>query len=218
MTKFRLSLVVLVLAALGGGYVGVKAATAPVGHAAGMAVSSNRLSTFRPPGLPCTAAAQTLTPANDTWVNENNVTQTNGAATTLSVTSRATNRNTRTLVRFTLPTTPTGCTLAGATLRLYDATPTAGRTIQAYRAGASWTDTVNWSTQPAVAGAAVTATSPAAAGWMQWSVLTHVQTMYSGTNTGFILRDATENAAGNQSQVFQSMDLTNKPELVLTWG
>jgi hypothetical protein len=37
----------------------------------------------------------------------------------------------RSLVRFAIPTIPTGCQVASAELRLYNASPKAGRTIPA---------------------------------------------------------------------------------------
>ena len=191
-----------------------------VGHAAGTPVASVGLSTFRPSGLPpaCTPQSQTVTAAADSWVSQSSPNATNGAATTLTVTSRTGSRNARALVRFTLPTAPTGCTLTAATLRLDASSATTGRTMAVYRAGATWAeDTVTWNTQPAMAGTAVNAA--ATAGWMQWAVTTQVQAMFSGTNTGFVLRDATENLSNpGASQQFSSRESANAPELVLQWN
>jgi hypothetical protein len=194
--------------------------SAGVGHAAGTPVASVRLSTFRPSGLPpaCTPQTQTVTAVADSWVSESNPTGTNGGATTLTVTSRTGGRNARAVVRFTLPAAPTGCTLTTATLRLNASSAAGGRTLSVYRAGATWVEnTVTWNTQPAMAGTAVDAA--AATGWVQWTVTAHVLTMYSGTNAGFVLRDAAENAPNpGASQQYSSREGANPPELVLQWN
>ena len=194
------------------------AAAGPLGQAAGVSVSANRLSVFRPSQLPprCIAPASTLTAVADTWVDLNAPTTTHGAETTFRVTSRST-RDARALVRFTLPTTPTGCVLQSATLRLNSTTATVGRTLSVYRAAATWTEgTVKWNTQPGETGTAVNAA--AATGWVEWTVTTHVQAMYSGSNFGFRVRDATEGATGNQTQTFGAREGTLDPQLVLQWG
>lgn len=190
-----------------------------VGHAAGMNVTSAKLSAFRPSGLPpvCVATTQTLTASADTWVNENSTGTNYGGATTMTVMGR-TSRNARALVRFTLPTAPSGCTLSGAQLRLYAGSVTTGRTLSAYRAAASWTETgVTWATAPATTGTAVD-TTVAAVGWLEWAVAAHVQAQYSGTNTGFIVRDFSETGNGNTAQTIDTREGTNKPQLVLQWA
>ena len=54
---------------------------------------------------------------------------------------------------------------------------------------------------------------------MDWGVTSHVQAMYSGTNTGFLIRDATENGPG-ADQAFNSREkgADNPPQLVITFG
>jgi hypothetical protein len=192
--------------------------TAPValGHAAGVPVTSGRLSTFRPTTLPPVCTSQTVVAAADTWVNEQS-SKTN-YSTSASLTVQARNsQNARTLLHFTLPTTPAGCTLTSATLRLNNTSAATGRTVQVFRAGAAWTDSaVTWATMPAPAGTAVDAA--AAVGWMQWTVTAHVQAMYTGSNNGFIVRDSSETGNTIFTQSFDSMDGTNKPQLVLQWG
>jgi large repetitive protein len=65
-----------------------------------------------------------------------------------------TGERTRSLVRFAIPTIPTGCQVASAELRLYNASPKAGRTIPALQLAGNWTESVvNWNNQP-------TSTSP----------------------------------------------------------
>ena len=192
-------------------------AEAPVvGHAAGTPVSSGRLSTFRPSALPPACTTQTLVAAADAWVNEQQTATNNGSTTPLNVTARN-GRNAWAYVRFTLPAAPSGCTLVSATLRAFNGSATSGRTLSAYRAGASWTELgITWTNKPAVTGTAVDITS--AAGWLQWGVTTHVQTMYSGANDGFVLYDAVQGGGTTFTHAFDSREGTNKPELILQWG
>ena len=113
---------------------------------------------------------------------------------------------------------PSGCTLTGAQLRLYAASATTGRTLQALRINAAWTENgVTWTNQPATTGAAATTTS--ATGYRTWTVTTQVAAMYSGTNNGFLIRDATENGTGQEQQLHaREKAPDNPPQLVLTFG
>ena len=54
---------------------------------------------------------------------------------------------------------------------------------------------------------------------MNWSVTSQVQAMYSGTNTGFLIRDASENGPGADQQ-FNSREkgADNPPQLVISYG
>ena len=189
---------------------------AGMGHATGMPVSSARLSTFRPAALPELCPASTVIAGSDTWVNEVQPTSNFGTRVSLSVNAR-TGRRARTLLHFTLPAPPPGCTLASATLRAYNATATTTRSVSVFRADAAWTESgVTWDTQPGLTGTGVNAA--AAVAWMQWTVTDHVQALYSGANTGFVLRDALEDGTNPSIQAFDSRDATNRPELVLQWG
>ena len=126
--------------------------------------------------------------------------------------------NARVLVRFALPSIPAGCQVVDAQLRLYAGSYKSGRTLQALRLGAAWTEQgVTWSNQPAPAGAAATAAS--AGGYVQWSVGAQVQTMYSGANHGFLVRDSAEGGNGIE-QGFHSREkgTDNPPRLVITFG
>lgn len=170
----------------------------------------------------CTAPGPvTLTAAGDSWINQQAPGNNYGVDTALNVRSAPSN-NQRILVRFALPVQPAGCSLASATLRLYNRTPTTGRVIDAYRgdpASAQWTAAgVTWTNQPAVAGTAVGSTTVATAGWQTWTVTAHVQAQYAGTNNGFLLRDRTEGTASPAGQVYDDLQhATNGPRLVLTW-
>jgi hypothetical protein len=123
------------------------------------------------------------------------------------------------LVRFTLPSIPAGCKINTATLRLFASSSTSGRTLQAWQVSASWVEnTVTWDTRPSITGAA--ATTAAGNGYIQWTVTSIVQAMYSGTNNGFLIRDAVEDASGNgEQQQFISREngSPDKPQLVLTY-
>jgi CSLREA domain-containing protein len=66
---------------------------------------------------------------------------------------------------------------------------------------------------------AATAPSRSSAGYMEWTVTSQVQSMYSGSNHGFLIRDATESGGGNE-QGFHSREKVpdNPPQLVVTFG
>lgn len=130
------------------------------------------------------------------------------------------NNNRRSLLRFTLPTLPAGCTVTASTLRLYNSLPTSGRVISVYQAAATWNEGVaTWNNQPGQAGTAVTSTA-GATGWQTWTVTTHVIAQYT-TNNGFVLRDQTEDAGTQQQQEYHSREFATvslRPELIVTLG
>jgi hypothetical protein len=166
----------------------------------------------------------TLTATADTTGYQTNPTTIYGASTDVGVGS-SNNANGRVLVRFTLPVLAANCDITDATLRLYAHTPVAGRTIDVYRvdpASPAWSEAAtNWNTLPATTGAAVGTASLAAAGWQQWTVTTMVTSFYAGTNSGFYVRDRTENSAGSTWQLYAAREnatVANRPQLVLTWG
>ncbi len=168
----------------------------------------------------CTSpGSQTVQASADSWVDQASPATNKGTDTVLKLTSRDPSLNARAVVQFNLPALPSGCTVTSATLRLNNKSPLSGRTIEALRNTASWTETgVTWTNQPATAGAAATATTPSAAGWMQWDVTSHVQAMYAGSNNGFVLRDQTENGAGFENQFDSREASANRPELVVVVG
>lgn len=167
----------------------------------------------------CVGGTETVTASADSYVDgglfarESNF----GTATSLHVRSDALGSR-RTLVRFTLPTTPSYCSVVGATLRLNATSASAGRTLQAFRAASAWTESgVTWSNVPGTTGAAATTSS--GTGWREWDVTAHVEAMYSGSNDGFLVRDASEGAALAASQSFSSREASsNPPTLVVTFG
>ncbi len=165
--------------------------------------------------------AQTVTASKDAYVDQASSGTNYGGSPDLFVQSKTGSANQRTLVGFNLPSIPAGCTVTGAYLRMFSSAAVNGRTIEAYRAGGSWTESgaggVTWSTAPTAAGAA--ATAPSGTGWREWDVLSQVQTMYSpGPDDGFLLKDQTENAAASPQQKYESKENTNDPQLVVTFG
>lgn len=168
----------------------------------------------------CNPGSQTVTADLDTYVEQQNPTSSFGTAATLVVKSQkqgANSRNVRTLVRFALPTVPSGCTVSAATLTLSTSAGVAGRTLQAFRAGAAWTETATWNTQPATAGTAAT-TASVASGSVSFNVLAQTQALYSGTNTGFLVRDSVEDG-GNVEQTFNSREAASgRPSLAVSWN
>ena len=163
----------------------------------------------------------TLTAAADSTGYEQSPTTTYGTSTSTGVGSQA-GANGRVVVRFTLPALGAHCDITAATLKLYANSPTAGATIDAYRADPTaplWTEAgLTWNTLPAAAGSAVGSASLGAIGWQQWTVTSQVQTLYTTANNGFLLRDRTEGAATGRWQIYDSDEGTNKPQLLISWG
>lgn len=129
---------------------------------------------------------------------------------------------------FNLPAKPAGCSVTVARLRLWQTAGTNGRTIQAYRANAAWTESgaggVTWNTAPGTAGTPATLASSNGTGWREWTganMVTLVEALYMGPNNGFVLRDATEGASSAPEQKYQSRQGSpdsQDPELVVTFG
>jgi hypothetical protein len=109
--------------------------------------------------------------------------------------------------------------IQSATLRLNATSADSGRTLQALQVSSSWTEgTVNWNNQPSTTGTAATTSS--GSGWREWNVTSIVQAMMSGTNNGFQIRDASENASGNgelQQFISRENSSSNKPQLVIVF-
>ena len=186
-------------------------------HSRFASAATNAENAFSAAASFCVSTTATAGAAADTYVDGALLAQgsTFGTATQLHVRSDTLGSR-RSLVRFALPSPPSHCSVASATLRLNAASATSGRTLQAFRAAASWTETgVTWSNQPGVTGTAATAAS--GTGWRTWDVTAHVQAMYAGANNGFVVRDASEGALVAASQVFSSREGSNAPELVIVF-
>ena len=141
---------------------------------------ASQLWTIQPGGSPVNCgAAQTMSSVADAWIEQSSPSANKGGDSILKVMSKSGNANLRALVRFDLPTTPTGCVLDTARLRLYSASASGSqRTLQAFRLGGSWTEGgVTWANQPPTTGSAATTIS--GTGYREWIVATLVQAMYS---------------------------------------
>ncbi len=161
---------------------------------------------------------------NDAFTDQNAAGTPHGAAPALEVSSGV-NQNRRTYLRFTLPTAPHNCRLTTAQLRLRASAPTAGRTIDVYRAdpgqSPQWTAAaLMWSNQPAPVGTPVGTASLGAVGVQTWDVTAHTLTLYGGANNGFVLVDRLEGQNGPFVQAYdeQSTAGGTPPVLRLTWG
>ena len=138
-----------------------------------------------------------------------------------------TSKNARSLIRFPAAAAPSGCTLTSATLRLH-ASDVSGasspRTLVVRRASSAWSEaTATWNTAPAPAGTATSTPSPAAPGWVQWTVTAQVAEMGSAGDHGFVLLDSVEDSATSALLWFTSREgdsTSQRPQLVLAyaWG
>jgi hypothetical protein len=158
----------------------------------------------------------TVSASADAWIDQGSTSSNKGTDSILKVQGKSGN-NFRTLLRFNLPAAPAGCVVQSATLRLYAASWTNNRTLQALRVNANWTENgVTWANQPATTGTAVTTTS--GSGYRTWNVLSLVQGMYSGSNFGFLIRDASESGGGAEQQFHSREKGETMPQLVITFG
>jgi large repetitive protein len=165
----------------------------------------------------CSSAGTVTASASiDSWVDQASANSNFGNDQILKV-KRENGKANRALVRFNLPAVPSGCSVTGATLRLYAASATTNRTLQALRLNASWAEnTVRWNNQPNTTGAAATTTS--VSGWNQWTVTSHVQAMYSGSNNGFQIRFDSEGNPQAEMQFHARNKGSQHPELRITFG
>jgi hypothetical protein len=113
--------------------------------------------------------------------------------------------------------------VTSATLWIYASAPTAGATLYAYRADATWNAaTMTWNTgRVGFTGTPAPTASLAAAGWQQWDVMLLTRELYAGPDNGFALKDSVDNAASARYQTWSSMEngtVANRPKLDITWG
>jgi parallel beta-helix repeat protein len=171
------------------------------------------------PVATCSATPVTVGADQDSWIQEIDPQKNNGTDSVLKVTTKA-GENTRALVRFALPATPAGCEVTGVQLRVFNASPKSGHTLQAVALGGAWTEQgVTWANQPTASGTPMTAVTPSSGGWMTWNVTDMARAMLTGTNHGFLIRAATEGGNGDE-QGFNSREKgsDNPPQLVITYG
>lgn len=167
---------------------------------------------------PAACDGVTLWADADAWIDQNSAQTNKGSDSILKIRSLGPSNNFRALVRFPLPSTPAGCTLQSATLRLHASSDDSygGRTLEARRVASPWTeDGVTWAAQPSTDGDAATVTS--GGGYREWTVTAQVAAMLAGANHGFLIRDAVEGQTGEQ-QLHSREKGTFVPELVLRWA
>jgi hypothetical protein len=166
----------------------------------------------------CSSAGTVTASANiDSWIDQASASSNFGSDQILKVKRENGNKANRALVRFNLPAVPSGCTVTGATLRLYAGSATTGRTLQALRITGTWAEnTVRWNNQPATTTPAATTTS--ASGWNQWTVTSQVQAMYSVANHGFMIRFDSEGNPQAEMQFHARNKGSQHPELRVTFG
>jgi hypothetical protein len=128
----------------------------------------------------------------------------------------------RTLIKFQLPTKPSGCVVTSATLKLHVTNGAVGASIVVYRAAAAWTQNlVTWNTDPGVvAGSGTGSPSTAALTTTPLNVAAQVTGLYAGPDYGFELRDAAE-GPGSGANLYDSTDSTTsayRPQLEIIWG
>ena len=168
--------------------------------AAGNTDASSAVHAWRidPPSVACPSL--TLVSSADSWLDQNSAANNFGGDSILKVRSKGPRDNFRALVQFALPPgIPQGCRVGSASLRLFAASATAGRELQALRVATGWSESgVTWNAQPGTAGAP--ATTASGVGARVWDVTAQVQAMYdSAALHGLLIRDAAENADAEQS-------------------
>lgn len=155
-----------------------------------------------------------LTSVADSYGKQNLASANLGTAPAMEVDSR-TNKLRRSFVSFNVSSIPAGSTVDSATLRLCATTvPSTTRTYNVHQVTASWVETtITWTNQPAVAASATaSATTPASAGCMTWSVAADVQAWVSGTaNNGWRVSDSAEGTGSSKVTIFRTREDTAVP-------
>jgi hypothetical protein len=155
----------------------------------------------------------------DAWIDQNSSSNNFGADAILKIRSQSANNNFRALVRFALPGgVPEGCVIESARLRLFAASSRSDRTLQAFRVAGDWSENnLRWNNQPETTGEPATTSS--GSGYREWDVIAQVQGMHeSGSNHGFLIRDANESESGQEQQFHSREKGSNPPELVISFG
>ncbi len=154
---------------------------------------------------------------------------TNGTGTNTGTTYNGTTHPTGTspagdgylYISFGLPSVPSRCEVASATLTLYAGTSQAA-TMSVHRAASSWSETnLTWANQPALTGTPVPVGVPGGAGPQAFPVAAHVTALLAGPNYGFVVRDQLVAGGGSVTryQIYNSFsNAANKPTLSITWG
>ena len=167
----------------------------------------------------CTPSSVTVNVNADAWIDQNSSGNNYGSDSILKVQSKSPTDNFRALLSFAMPASvPAGCVVQSATLKVYAASSSSGRTLEAWLLTAGWSEgSVTWNNQPATTGPA--AATPAGSGYLQWNVTSQVQSMYATNGLhGFLIRDAAEGGSGSEQQLHSKEKGENPPQLVITFG
>jgi hypothetical protein len=170
----------------------------------------------------CTSPGTTqpaLAPTQDTAIYE--VNPGNNYSTTAIGVGTGLSGDAYTLLKFSIPTPPPGCTITAATLYVYVRTASAPATINAHRASVPWDNSTTWSSVPRPAPGVTAVSAGVTAGWMSWPVKPLVQELVTGPDYGFLLKDSVDHHPTlTRYQTFESSDSypTRAPYLVVSWG
>jgi hypothetical protein len=154
----------------------------------------------------------------DSWIDQNSASNNFGSDSILKIRSQGPGDNFRILLQFTLPAgTPAGCEVESAYLGLYSPSAAPDRVLHVLQLVGDWSeDTVTWANQPATI--PVPAATDSGTGYLEWNVTSMVQLMYSGSNNGFMIRDASEGGGGFEEQFHSREKGESMPQLVITFG
>ena len=173
-----------------------------------------------PPRPSCVASTRTAAADRDAWVLQSSASSNFGNDSVLKVDTKS-GGNARALVRFALPAIPAGCTVKSATLRLYSGSYKEGRTLQALRLGATFDRGLGQLEQPAGDDRHGRERPVALERRLRRVERARPRSRpcTPATNTGFLIRDASENGGGLE-QSFNSREkgADNPPQLVITFG
>lgn len=203
----RVVLLTVVAVALGG---------ATCAFAAGLGVTSSRLTTWTAPSS-VPSSTCTLTASADAHADEQSPSASFGSATALAVENGKSRK--RAYVRFDIGScVPAGARILSAELSLYlvDA-PTVNRTWELHRVTSSWSEaSLTWLTQPSVPGAATGsfATGTTDGVWRTLDVVADVQ----AGGYGWRLWDQNDSQNPGRGGSFSSREAgSNTPSLTITF-
>jgi hypothetical protein len=215
-TVMRWTLAVVVAAGLVAG----TAAAAPLGVTSAQLTVDSEAVSLTPTTCTLDAAAA------DSYVSETELLANFGTATTLEVRALLLG-NRRTFVRFDLGgcSISSGARVTSATLGLYmTSAPSAGRTQEARRVTAVWTEGgITWASQPLVAltPTATTTTGTTSGVRLTWEVTSDVQAFVDGTtNHGWRVADTGEGSVAERRAVFSSAEngaASERPTLTISY-
>jgi len=182
------------------------------------------------------------TAVDDTFVNQAFPNTNSGTASTMDIRSSS-YANRRVYVRFDLsrcsPTIPTTATVVYGALQLFvTQIPAVCRSIDLFRLGGSWTESIiTWNNQPVgtapsnpptanrsavttIGGAPCTVTSTGV--YASWNVTADVRLFVGGSsaNLGWMLRDDVEDSSSSRNTQFSTAEANNAtraPRLVVTY-